>query len=112
MKLMLTAVRFAVAGNPAGDDLAIDLEREVPPRCGGREHTAVHPGLARGNAPRGRRRVVAPRPPRSCLGRAKAVVTLAIGRGQHTPATQRLNRWGRWFYPVGMLVNALAALLW
>jgi hypothetical protein len=46
------------------------------------------------------------------LGLAKAVATLAIGRGQETPATQRLNRWGRWIYPLGMLANFLAAVWW
>jgi hypothetical protein len=46
------------------------------------------------------------------LGLAKAVATLAIGRGQDTPSTQRLNGWGRWLFPMGMLANFLAAAFW
>jgi hypothetical protein len=46
------------------------------------------------------------------LGLMKAVLTLVLAQGPHAALVDRANRWGRWIYPLGMLVNfALAFLL-
>ena len=44
------------------------------------------------------------------LGLVKAVMTSALGRGQDTPATVRMNWWGRMLYPIGIILTLLLAL--
>ena len=44
------------------------------------------------------------------LGLVKAVMTSALGRGQDTPATLRMNWWGRMLYPIGMILTLVLAL--
>lgn len=46
------------------------------------------------------------------MGLAKAILTIALRDGPGAPLIDRVNRWGRWVYPLGMLVNFLSALLW
>ncbi len=43
------------------------------------------------------------------LGLVKAILTVAFG-GQDAAVVDRVNRWGRWIYPFGMLLNFLFAL--
>jgi len=45
------------------------------------------------------------------LGLAKAIMTVALG-GQDSAVIGGLNRWGRWAYPAGTLINFLCALYW
>jgi neurotransmitter-gated ion-channel len=44
------------------------------------------------------------------LGLAKALLTVALGPTQNPSLVERLNRWGRWIYPLGVLGNFLFAL--
>jgi hypothetical protein len=45
------------------------------------------------------------------LGLMKAVLTLVLAQGPHAAVVDRINRWGRWIYPLGMVVNFVAAFL-
>ena len=46
------------------------------------------------------------------LGLVKAVATAAVGQSPKAHVFDRVNRWGRWVFPLGMLVNfALAFVL-
>jgi hypothetical protein len=46
------------------------------------------------------------------LGLVKAVAGIAVGQGPHAQLLDRLNRWGRWLFPLAMLANfALAFFL-
>jgi hypothetical protein len=45
------------------------------------------------------------------VGLAKAILTIALGAHSPAPVIDRVNRWGRWIYPAGVLVNLLFALL-
>jgi len=46
------------------------------------------------------------------LGLGKAVLTIALGQGGERPSIARVDRWGRWLYPLAMLANVLLALFW
>jgi hypothetical protein len=44
------------------------------------------------------------------LGLMKAVTTLAVAQGPNAVLIGRIDRWGRWLYPVALLANLLIAL--
>jgi hypothetical protein len=44
------------------------------------------------------------------IGLAKAVATLALAQGPNAHYIQRVDRWGRVLYPLGLLANAAFAL--
>jgi hypothetical protein len=46
------------------------------------------------------------------LGLAKAVLTIALGQGGEHPLVARVNRWGRWLYPLAVLANVMLAIYW
>jgi hypothetical protein len=46
------------------------------------------------------------------LGLAKAVLTIALGQGGEHPLIARVNRWGRWLYPLAVLANVMLAIYW
>jgi hypothetical protein len=46
------------------------------------------------------------------MGLAKAILTIALREGPSASFIDRVNHWGRWVYPLGMLVNFLSALFW
>jgi hypothetical protein len=43
------------------------------------------------------------------LGLMKAVATLALAQGPKAVIIQRVDRWGKWFYPAALLLNLLIA---
>jgi hypothetical protein len=45
------------------------------------------------------------------LGLVKAVATAALAQGPHAGALDRVNRWGRWVFPLAMLANFALAFL-
>ena len=45
------------------------------------------------------------------LGLAKAVLTLALAQGPNAAFIERVDRTGRWLYPLAVAANSLAALL-
>jgi hypothetical protein len=45
------------------------------------------------------------------IGLLKAVATLALAQGPRAHYVGRIDRWGRWFYPLALLGNALLAFL-
>ena len=45
------------------------------------------------------------------VGLAKAVLTLALAQGPHAGVIAKVDRVGRWLYPVAVVANLLAALL-
>jgi len=46
------------------------------------------------------------------LGLMKAIVTLALSQGPRAVLIMRVDRWGRWLYPVAILANLLIALFY
>jgi hypothetical protein len=45
------------------------------------------------------------------IGLMKAVATLALAQGPRARYVEHVDRWGRWFYPIAVLVNAALAFL-
>jgi hypothetical protein len=45
------------------------------------------------------------------LGLVKAVAAISLAQGPHAGLLDRLNRWGRWAFPVAMLANFALAFL-
>jgi hypothetical protein len=43
------------------------------------------------------------------LGLMKAVLSLAVAQKGSAQVVERLDRWGRWVYPVAMLLNFVLA---
>jgi hypothetical protein len=44
------------------------------------------------------------------LGLVKALTTITLAQGPHAGRVEAANRWGRWLYPLAMLVNLALAL--
>ena len=45
------------------------------------------------------------------LGLVKAVAAVALAQGPHARVLDRLNRWGRWVFPLAMLANFALAFV-
>jgi hypothetical protein len=45
------------------------------------------------------------------VGLLKAIAALAVAQGPKARLIERADRWGRWLYPVAVLVNLSSALL-